>query len=246
MADRLGSRSTRAISCPGGEVRYELERKRVRNINLRVRRDGSVYASAAPGVPAASVDDFVRKKEAFIRAAQREFARRESAPPSRLFQSGERFCFLGQTLLLRVEDAPRPGAVVEGGELLLRVRGADDAKARARALRRFVDEQAQAVFSEALRRVHPRFAPLGVPLPTLRARFMKSRWGTCLVRRGVIILNKKLVQVPPACIEYVAAHECCHFLCPNHSPRFYALLTQVMPDWKARKALLAQSPTDDL
>ena len=108
MADRLGSRSMRAISCPGGEVRYELERKRVRNINLRVRRDGSVYASAAPGVPAASVDDFVRKKEAFIRAAQREFARRESAAPPRLFQSGERFCFLGQTLLLRVEEAPRP------------------------------------------------------------------------------------------------------------------------------------------
>ena len=125
MADRLGSRSMRAISGPGGEVRYELERKRVRNINLRVRRDGSVYASAAPGVPAASVDDFVRKKEAFIRAAQREFARRESAPPPRLFQSGERFCFLGQTLLLRVEAAPRSGAVVEGGELLLRVRGAD-------------------------------------------------------------------------------------------------------------------------
>ena len=165
VADRLGSRSMRAISCPGGEVRYELERKRVRNINLRVRRDGSVHASAAPGVPAPAVDDFVRKKEAFIRAAQREFARRESAPPPRLFQSGERFCFLGQTLLLRVEEAPRSGAVVEGGELLLRVRGADDAKARARALRRFVDERAQAVFSEPCAASIPASRPWACPCP---------------------------------------------------------------------------------
>ena len=197
MADSLVRARCAPFSCPGGEVRYELERKRVRNINLRVRRDGSVHASAAPGVPAPAVDDFVRKKEAFIRARAAGNCppgERPRRPASS--QSGERFCFLGQTLLLRVEEAPRSGAVVEGGELLLRVRGADDAKARARALRRFVDERAQAVFSETLRRVHPRFAPLGVPMPALRARFMKSRWGTCLVRQGVIILNKKLVQVP--------------------------------------------------
>jgi hypothetical protein len=33
------------------EVEYELERKRVKNINLRIRSDGSVYVSANSAVP---------------------------------------------------------------------------------------------------------------------------------------------------------------------------------------------------
>ena len=42
-----------------GEIRYVLERKAVKNINLRVRRDGSVYVSAAPSVPEERINSFV-------------------------------------------------------------------------------------------------------------------------------------------------------------------------------------------
>ena len=43
-----------------GGITYTLTRRRVRNINLRVRADGSVAASASPRVPAAYVDAFVK------------------------------------------------------------------------------------------------------------------------------------------------------------------------------------------
>ena len=39
-----------------GGIDYTLTRRRVRNLNLRVRADGTVAASAAPRVPAAAVD----------------------------------------------------------------------------------------------------------------------------------------------------------------------------------------------
>ena len=39
-----------------GGVRYEFKRKRVKNINLRVRADGSVAVSAPLGAPLAQVD----------------------------------------------------------------------------------------------------------------------------------------------------------------------------------------------
>ena len=42
-----------------GGVRYEFKRKRVKNINLRVRADGSVAVSAPLGAPLAQVDAFV-------------------------------------------------------------------------------------------------------------------------------------------------------------------------------------------
>lgn len=59
-------------------VTYTLTRRRVRNINLRVRADGSVAASAAPRVPVMMVDAFVASRADWVRSAQaRAAARRE-------------------------------------------------------------------------------------------------------------------------------------------------------------------------
>ena len=53
-----------------GGITYTLTRRRVRNINLRVRADGSVAASASPRVPAAYVDAFVTARADWVRTAQ--------------------------------------------------------------------------------------------------------------------------------------------------------------------------------
>lgn len=57
-----------------GGVRYTLTRRRVKNINLRVRADGTVAASAAPRVPAAVVDAFVAQRAGWVRGAQQRAA----------------------------------------------------------------------------------------------------------------------------------------------------------------------------
>ena len=61
-----------------GGVRYEFKRKRVKNINLRVRADGSVAVSAPLGAPLAQVDAFVAGRARWIEAARvRALARGE-------------------------------------------------------------------------------------------------------------------------------------------------------------------------
>lgn len=57
-------------------VCYTLTRRRVRNINLRVRADGTVAASAAPRVPAALVDAFVASRAGWVRQAVAKAAAR--------------------------------------------------------------------------------------------------------------------------------------------------------------------------
>jgi predicted metal-dependent hydrolase len=72
----------------------------------------------------------------------------------------------------------------------------------------------------------------------VRIRRMTRRWGSCTAR-GVITLNPLLIQASLSCVDYVIAHELVHLLEPSHSPRFYRLLDNVMPDWRRRREKLA-------
>jgi hypothetical protein len=58
----------------------------------------------------------------------------------------------------------------------------------------------------------------------------------------VVSLNWRLVQAPLAFLDYVVVHELCHLLEPNHSPRFWAAVERVLPDYRARRAGLRRVP----
>jgi len=71
---------------------------------------------------------------------------------------------------------------------------------------------------------------------------MKSRWGSCSVSRA-ILLNTELVKAPVHCIDYVIAHELCHFKYRKHGDQFYRFLGKLMPDWQDRKRRLERVET---
>jgi hypothetical protein len=62
-------------------------------------------------------------------------------------------------------------------------------------------------------------------------RNQRSRWGSCS-RRGVIALNFRLVQMPPAVCDYVLLHELMHLRQQNHSRRYWRLVAAVCPDYR--------------
>lgn len=227
------------IACGEGELTYELTRKQVKNVNLRVRADGCVCVSASPRVPLASIDAFVGSKADFIVRAREKIALAQSrAPQPPRYENGARFPFLGQTLTLWIIEAREESLSREGGLLRLLVRDAGDASRVQALVERYFADLTGRVFGEALARYCPLLAAYDVRMPALRIRAMKTRWGTCLPQKGIVTLNARLVGYPLACIEYVAAHELCHLVHPDHSARFYALLSSLLPDWKRRKALL--------
>lgn len=232
---------TRTILSEGAALTYSLERKSVKNLNLRIRRDGSIYVSANRRIPAKAIDDFVAGKSAFIRKAQAQMAAQRTPAP-RQFVDGERFFLLGQPLELKVSQGPKNTVFLDAPYIRMELRTPGNLPTRQRSMQRFRDEQCRAVFGGILAELYPKVQAYGAIPPTLHLRDMETRWGSCLPGKGAITLNKRLLGAPRCCIEYVAMHELCHLIHPNHSKAFHDLMTTLMPDWKAHKHELNESP----
>jgi predicted metal-dependent hydrolase len=69
---------------------------------------------------------------------------------------------------------------------------------------------------------------LGVVLKRISVRDQSSRWGSCS-NTGVLSFSWRLVLAPSFVLDYLAAHEVCHLLELNHSPRFWRLVKRLYP-----------------
>ncbi len=224
----------------GENIVYELTQKSVKNVNLRIRPDGSVAVSASRRVALAFLDDFVRSKAEFIRAAQKRLKERPQGGAQRQYQSGEQLAFCGGKLTLCVTLRQTRQCIVRrvGQTLELYAPADSTQQQRADAVERWYRREAAAYLPALCRRWYPAFQEKGIAYPQIRIRKMTSRWGVCQPKNGVITLSTMLMQVPEAAAEYVVVHEFSHFLVPDHSERFYAVVASVLPDWKERKAML--------
>lgn len=233
------SKPVRTVSFEYGEICYHLERKPVKNLNLRIYKDGSVSVSANRKVPVSQIDSFVISKGRFIFSAQKKFAEMaQYAPQPKQYVSGETFYLQGRELRLNLEKSAADVISSDGRYLFLRVTDPCDFAKKQKLITKYFDEQCNIVFSQIMLEFYPIFQKYGVAMPELRIRNMKTRWGSCLVKKGIITLNKRLLETPHICIEYVIMHEFCHLIHPNHSKYFYDFLSMQMPDWKERKKTL--------
>ena len=78
---------------------------------------------------------------------------------------------------------------------------------------------------------------IGVDYGRITIKMQKSRWGSCS-SKGNLNFNCLLMNAPDEIIDYVVVHELCHRKEMNHSPRFWAHVEEVLPDYKERRKWL--------
>nr|WP_314375047.1 M48 family metallopeptidase [uncultured Campylobacter sp.] len=75
---------------------------------------------------------------------------------------------------------------------------------------------------------------IGRKIARVRVRKMQTRWGSCNHAKGSLNFSLSLIERDPRFVEYVVLHELAHLIHANHGADFYALIAQIMPDFRAR------------
>lgn len=75
---------------------------------------------------------------------------------------------------------------------------------------------------------------IGLKYKDLKICQSKRIWGS-YNKDGTMKLNFKLIILPKPLIDYVIVHELCHGKELNHSPKFWALVGQALPNYKGLK-----------
>lgn len=223
----------------GRLICFDLIRKNVKNINLRVSRDGAISVSAPRRVSVAEIEEFMISKTCFIERALNRFktAEEKIALPEKM-ENGSEVRLFGRAYKLNIINSSRNEAVTADGEILLMSKNVENGVLLEKIIKKYSDEAVKCTVLNFCEKYYPLFAVYGIKYPEIKFRNMKSRWGSCQPKAGVLCFSLRLIEAPKEFIEYVVAHEYTHFLHADHSKCFYDALARFMPDWKARRNLM--------
>ena len=104
-------------------------------------------------------------------------------------------------------------------------------------LTKYLDSIIKETFSKQLSLWYNTFEEK-LPVPNLKIRKMKSRWGVCNIKNNNVTLNYYLYKYNKDCLDYVIVHELSHFLEGNHSKNFWKIVEKYYPNYKETRKKL--------
>jgi len=226
MPSTTPAEASRCIVIAGQAIDYQLKRSARRTIGLAIDHRG-LRVGAPLRARQGDIESLIRQHGQWV--LDKLAAWRDREPVTKLaIADGTVLPLLGEALTLTVTPLGRARWQWQNDKLhLWPTATVDTAKLLEKALR----EKARAVFTERLALHAPR---LGVAPPPLRLSSARTRWGSCS-HHGGISLNWRLIFMPLPVIDYVVCHELAHLREMNHSPRFWAVVEQLCPEWQARR-----------
>ena len=231
---------TRVLILPSSRrpLTYELERKAVKNLNLRIRSDGTVHLSIPKATTIAAAEALLCQREEWILGALARMETRAAARPG-AEAVGDSLPYLGGHMTVEWRAGKPAGieARLEEGRLVVTLPDPADTEMRAAAIETFEKAETTRLVVALVKQYHPRFASRGFPYPkAIRVKAMKTRFGSCSPK-GYLNFSSRLCEYPLPFVEYVVVHELCHLPEANHSDRFWREVERILPDWRERERL---------
>ncbi|MCR4687948.1 MAG: M48 family metallopeptidase [Saccharofermentans sp.] len=230
----------RYVDLNGSLVICEFERKRVKNINVHVRRDGTLYCSVPLRSSVARAEAFVTDNaEYLLKGIQRVKAAEVTDGIPKLFVDGESVKSFGRWKTLKVSQGKKAETIETEDEIRLYVKDISDKEKVKRVYNKYRKESLKLLIEGYAAELYPYFASFGVKFPDeIRYGNFRSFWGICYPGISLVKFSLKLHEQSPELIRYVVAHEFAHFVHADHSPAFWEVVTGVIPNARACQRLL--------
>jgi predicted metal-dependent hydrolase len=221
----------------GETISYLLEHRSRRTVGLKITENGLVV-HAPKRIFEFQLNQILQEKAGWI--LKKLQAREDNKIEKIQWIDGEHLLYLGNDIQLSISpDNTNKKPIFDENKLKITALQPNIHAGCSRMVIQWYKQQAKLDFS---RRLEILAAKLGVETPPLTLSNAQSRWGSCN-SRGQVRLSWRLLQAPPHIINYVICHELAHLKQMNHSAKFWAVVEQLFPNYKAaEKELKTLSP----
>lgn len=210
--------------------KIQLLRKRIKNINLTVRTDGSVVLSVPFQLSKKDIYNFLEEKEEWIKKSKSKF----KDVLKQEFKTGEQIEYLGLKYILNIIEVDKKQRIEINEDYLniyiLKKNNTEE------FLEKYINSWYKSNLIDIVTNLTEIWAnKLNVEVKEIRIRKLKRTWGSCNTKKNIITYSIELAKKDRSLIEYVVVHEVSHLIYDNHGKEFKQLLSKLLPDWKARK-----------
>lgn len=215
---------------------YEVHRKKVKNINLRINQNMEVYISAPINLHSSYIENFIKSKENWIKKVLEKVEEKKNSKKEYEYVTGEIHKFLGSEYKLVIKNGNSNKITLnrEKMEIILYTQY-EKAQDKKKILEKWYFDCAKKIFSNAMEKW---LKILNESIEHLSIKPMKTRWGSCNYNKRYINLNTELIKRTPFEIEYVVLHELAHLKYPNHGKGFYNYIENYMPNYRIAEKML--------
>lgn len=229
-----------SVDINGEKIVFFVQRKNIKNINLKVNLDKKVTMSIPMKMEIEIAKEFVKKKAEWIKKQQNYYESFAEEKENITFENGETVYLLGKQYKMKIIPSRKNSIEVKGKyfEINIKEKYVENKEYIRKVYDKWLREYAEQILNDLIIRYQSTLKKYNIKIPKLEIRQMKSRWGSCIPSSNKVIFNLNLIKTPMCCIEYVVLHELSHFKYQNHSKNFYNFITIFMPDWKERKKIL--------
>ncbi|HHJ80515.1 MAG TPA: M48 family peptidase [Candidatus Tenderia electrophaga] len=215
---------------PPYSVRVSLRAKR---LQMKVLPPGKVEVVVPRRCHLKHVPAFVAEHRQWLQFQLDKMATTYAEQP--LLPTSIYFPAIDETWQVAYVDQPR-GRLIELATGQLQLCGLNESLA-CQSLQRWLQQRARQVLPDWLAQVA---VELGLGFNRVAVRGQKTRWGSCSAQQN-INLNRALLFVSPGAVRYLMVHELCHTLHLNHSPSYWALVANKMPEYEKYETELRQA-----
>ena len=153
----------------------------------------------------------------------------------RVYEHGETLNVMGDVYQLEIERSIRKNitAKIKGDKIVIKCPSNAKIKAQQDGIRgviiKLINKAYLPVITHRVHQINDRF--FHEPLENVFLKYNTSNWGSCSSQRN-INLSSRLLLTNRDVIDYVIVHELSHLKVMDHSPAFWKIVEQVMPDYQ--------------